>query len=81
MHTCVLKLVDLSGLYTFIFNYSLAFFSHKRGCAREIKTGKYLLKKYALRILQFYVIFGILSFDRWNGMFPNRPVHVHVFLT
>ena len=41
----------------------------------------WLLKKYALRILPFYVNFGILSFDRWNEMFPNRPVHVHIFLT
>ena len=40
-----------------------------------------LLKKYFLRIMPFYVNFGILSFDRWNGMFPNRPVHVHIFLT
>ena len=40
-----------------------------------------ILKKYALRILSFYVNFGILSFDRWNGMFPNRPVHVHIFIT
>ena len=39
------------------------------------------LKKYALRIVPFYVNFGILSFDRWNGMFPDRPVHVHIFLT
>ena len=40
-----------------------------------------VLKKYALRILPFYVNFGILSFDRWNGMFPNRPVNVYIFLT